>query len=855
MGRRRLWLSIAAGLLALLLLGGFVSHQFKRLLNEQGIRLDWQALSLSPRGLQLSGFELQQSSTSGQLLIHSPSLRLDWLASAVPRYRLRAQGLQVDWQTAETPADIADNNDLQQQLQQLKTLLPWLPRQIELDQVKAQLPCASGRCTLEGAVALHYLDDELQLRVQLQRNAHQAELQTTLSGLAAYPASPLTAQAKLFLDQQQQLTLDSRLLPLADGSDWSGELAMPQLSEVTWLGEWLSEWLLLDADSLPATPQQARLDSQWQLRLGSSGWNLATLLAAPGQLRLDALLDQPWPVPGLGLLSGQLAVDLRGDGSRWQTRQLQGDLSLATQGAPWLAAVPADLQPDELHLQIRPGTEAQNNPEKLALQLALSSSGPLQAKAEAELELSQQAAWEVTLRQLKLDLRSPRLRLDELRASGLRLQLSASGNIDAQQIDLALTKGSSFDIAQLALAGAELQQVKGDLAGLELSGQLPAISLQGPLELRIQRLQQAQLQAQGWQWQGRLLASAAEQSLDGTLLADSSLALGLQIKRNSSGDLNLNATLAELFLRAGNPLAQTLADWPVLLSLDNGRLQGNAQLTLPSGSPLQAQMILSAKGVAGIYDRSSLSGVDGEMRLRIEKQRLLLELPSLSAREIDPGIALGPLQLQASYQAPLAQPTSGKLHHQRAELALLGGTLSLAASEWDLAQPSQLLPLQLAGLDLEELFRVYPAEGLAGNGLLDGTLPLRLGHENLSIEQGQINARAPGGRLRFHSARIRAMGQANPGMKLVTDALEDFHYDLLSSSLDYDPSGTLRLGMRLHGQNPSIEQGRPIHFNINLEEDIPTLLASLQLTDKVSDIIQQRIQQRMRQRIPQESKE
>ena len=61
--------------------------------------------------------------------------------------------------------------------------------------------------------------------------------------------------------------------------------------------------------------------------------------------------------------------------------------------------------------------------------------------------------------------------------------------------------------------------------------------------------------------------------------------------------------------------------------------------------------------------------------------------------------------------------------------------------------------------------------------------------------------------------------------------------------------------MRLHGQNPTIEKGRPIHFNINLEEDIPALLASLQLTDKVSGIIQQRIQQWMRQRVPQEPKE
>ncbi len=99
------------------------------------------------------------------------------------------------------------------------------------------------------------------------------------------------------------------------------------------------------------------------------------------------------------------------------------------------------------------------------------------------------------------------------------------------------------------------------------------------------------------------------------------------------------------------------------------------------------------------------------------------------------------------------------------------------------------------------------------------------------------------------------MGQANPGMKLVTDALEDFHYDLLDGSVDYTTSGTLQLGLRLHGQNPAIEQGRPINFNINLQEDVPSLLASLQLTDKVNDIIQQRIQRWMRQRVPQEPKE
>lgn len=856
MGSRRFWLKVGLGFLALLLsLCGYAGYQAHRLLSEQGIRVDWQALSLSPRGLQLNEFELEQTSEAGHLLVHSQHLRLDWLASTAPRYRLSAQGLQLNWQPVETTVEDAPATDLRQQLQQLADLLPWLPHQIDVQALQAQLPCPSGRCSLEGALQLTYQADELQLRVNLQRDTHLAELQATLGGLALYPKAPLNLQANLHLDGQKELSLTSRLQPLVDAADWSGQLNAQQLGDLDWLGEWLSEWLLVDSSALPATPQQARLDAQWQLRLGDDGWNLATLLDSPGELRLDALLDQPWPVPGIGLLSGTLTLDLRGETGRWQAKQMHGDLKLEPQGAPWLAQVPAGLQPDELQLQIRPATTERTNTDDLTLNLALNSKGPLQLQAEAELQLSQHAAWEVALAQFKLDARSERLRLTDTRASGLQLQLTATGNANAQQMSLALGNGSSFSVARLNASDIELQQLQGELAGLEISGHLPEVSLQGPLSLRVQRLQQAQLHTQAWQWQGILQADTEQQSLNGALLADAGLALALQMSRNDSGDLTLKADLPELFLRAGNPLAQTLANWPTLLSLDNGRLQGNAELRMASGRPLQAQVALNAKGIGGIYDRATLSGIDGNLRLKVEKQRLLLELPSLSAKQIDPGIPLGPLQLQASYQAALSQPLTGKLLHQRAELGVLGGKLSLIAAEWNLDQPSQLLPLQLSGLDLQELFRVYPAEGLEGSGLLDGTLPLRVGQGNLSIEQGRIDARAPGGRLRFHSPRIHAMGQANPGMKLVTDALEDFHYDLLDSSLDYDQSGTLRLGVRLQGQNPAIEQGRPIHFNINLEEDIPTLLASLQLTDKVSEIIQQRIQQRMRQRIPQDAKE
>ncbi|MGY2498763.1 hypothetical protein, partial [Klebsiella pneumoniae] len=103
-----------------------------------------------------------------------------------------------------------------------------------------------------------------------------------------------------------------------------------------------------------------------------------------------------------------------------------------------------------------------------------------------------------------------------------------------------------------------------------------------------------QLQAQGWQWQGRLEADSVSQALDGALLADSWLSMALRLT-NTADVLGLNVTVDELFLRAGNPLAQTLASWPPLLTLDNGRIQADASLSLPTGKPLQLRAKLSGK--------------------------------------------------------------------------------------------------------------------------------------------------------------------------------------------------------------------------------------------------------------------
>lgn len=718
-------------LLALLLLAALLWLAWRWLLAAQGIsQLDWQGLQLSGAGLQVDSLVLVRDGADGsRLQLNASALQLAWPRRAQRLYlpKLRSQALQLRWQAGQGEST-PDGEP-----QALLDSLAWLPRQLAVDQLSLELPCATGRCALLGSLQLQHggaLQQPAELRLQLQTGARSLEVQAHLEQREGQWQLRAAAQ----LDRQPLLTLRSELREEAAVSHWQGELELVQLADSRGLFVWLQQW---------QTTDQRLLDTQASLRLQAS-WQLAL-------------------TPGSSLLDRQR---LRGG---------SGTFSAA------------------------------------------------------------------------LQLHSPLLQYQNLRGEGLALALKLEGKLAGQQLQIALLPSSSLQAKRLQLAdGLRVQQLQAKLAGLSLQlGASPSLS--GPLRLSVSKLEQAELLPQAWQFDGQLQASARQMRLQGALSNAAGLNLSVDGERDAQGALKLSATLAELFFRAGNPLSQTLRAWPALLQIGNGRLLGQASLQLPLGAPRRLDLALQFQGLAGIYDRSELSGLDGELKGQLRGDQLSLELPQLNLQQLNPGLSIGPLQLQGRYVARLGQPLQGLLSWQTAQAVLLQGQAWLPAGQLDLAQPSQRLHLQFEDVQLEEIFRVYPAEGLAGRGSLRGELPLLLDAAGLRIEQGRMAAQAPG-YLQFRSEKMRALGRSNPGMQLVVEALDDFHFDLLDSTVSYAADGKLQLALRLQGRNPAVEQGRPINLNVNLQEDIPALLTSLQLTDRVSETIRQRVQQRLRQR-------
>ena len=79
------------------------------------------------------------------------------------------------------------------------------------------------------------------------------------------------------------------------------------------------------------------------------------------------------------------------------------------------------------------------------------------------------------------------------------------------------------------------------------------------------------------------------------------------------------------------------------------------------------------------------------------------------------------------------------------------------------------------------------------------------------------------------------------GLAFALEALSDFHFNALDATVNYTPDGELDVGLALKGSNPAVERGRPIHYNLNVSQNLLMLLRSLQLGSQLSERVEQKL--------------
>jgi hypothetical protein len=278
-------------------------------------------------------------------------------------------------------------------------------------------------------------------------------------------------------------------------------------------------------------------------------------------------------------------------------------------------------------------------------------------------------------------------------------------------------------------------------------------------------------------------------------------------------------------------LADWAPGWRPPFDATAGTVRARVELAWsPDGGAL-GTVTVGLEDVAGHYDEVLLRGVSGALELHAEADGWRLAPSRVRAQALDAGVSMTDVGALVGWQGD-------RLHVEGAAAQLLGGTVGAAPFTYDLATGDAAIAVRFEDVALAEVLALE-GEHVTGTGTLQGEVPVTVSGHRPAVSLGRVRADAPGGVIRLAPALAGGVGQ--PGLDFALRALQNFTYTELDADVDYTADGDLTLAVRLRGRNPDVEAGRPIHYNLTVQENVPVLLESLRLQRRVTEGVERRM--------------
>ncbi|MBL3558897.1 MULTISPECIES: YdbH domain-containing protein [Marinobacter] len=484
---------------------------------------------------------------------------------------------------------------------------------------------------------------------------------------------------------------------------------------------------------------------------------------------------------------------------------------------------------------------------------------PDDIRAEGDLavsKLSRPDQRELVTKAMSVEGATPAMTLAGWQLHKGQAKLVFAGKADGQSATLEFNDETRLELARVNAPAnaAQLDNVRLNLAGTKLNTKhslqpmvLETLAFEGPVVATASAFHHPHLNTQPWRLDGWLGGNLKALRLDGRLSSDAGASADIAFRFPFDGIPDLDAEMTATGARGHRALADTFTALPEELEIGEGSIHMSLGLRFPSDG-IQIQGEIGFEDLGGLFGRTAWAGLAGKVAIEISDDRLEAHSSGLSVASVNPGIPFSNIQLAVRYRSTTEQLAAGTLVLEQGTAGLLGGNLRIEPGEWQLTETPLKILLELSDIELSQLMEVYPSEGLAGSGILRGTVPVLIGEQGVIIEAGKVEAEPPGGTLKLPAERLKGMAQNNEAMALVVQAMENFHYTVLNSTVDYDEDGKLFLGLRLEGSSPEVRDGHPIVLNINLEEDIPALLTSLQLSGRVNEAVTEKVRNLMQKR-------
>lgn len=183
---------------------------------------------------------------------------------------------------------------------------------------------------------------------------------------------------------------------------------------------------------------------------------------------------------------------------------------------------------------------------------------------------------------------------------------------------------------------------------------------------------------------------------------------------------------------------------------------------------------------------------------------------------------------------PLNKPKEAKLAVDTLTMPWNKGTLGLRKATIPFSGEPFILTLMLKSISVDALLQPLTGERAKATGVVSGTLPLYVASGHTPVPKGGVlTSDAPGTLV----MSPEAIPGDNTQVAMLRDVLKDFHYKLLSLSLDSDAKHALSVVLALEGNNPAMYEGRPVKLNVHLSGDVLDFITQNMATQNTAELL------------------
>ncbi len=132
--------------------------------------------------------------------------------------------------------------------------------------------------------------------------------------------------------------------------------------------------------------------------------------------------------------------------------------------------------------------------------------------------------------------------------------------------------------------------------------------------------------------------------------------------------------------------------------------------------------------------------------------------------------------------------------------------------------------IKLNHISLFELISFFDLESLFVDGTIDIDLPIASKGKEIVVNKGYFKS-VKAGVIKYNS-----QADLSESDNIALKALQNFQYQALDGSIDYDSAGNYKIKLHILGANPEVYNGYPLDFTFNINGHLPGLFKSLFLS-------------------------